>query len=142
MSGNGRLLFLEDEDIVCSLWKHRAGYNSGYRLTTCTEHKGVLLPNFNVSNKEYDYLSDAKDITNNIRMFVADSDQSSGYPSDTLAANVSKDTTMRELLSVEGLEKEEFKLNNINLMFGKVNHIDYVSRMMKFPTLRELCKGR
>ena len=102
----------------------------------------VLLPNFNVSNKEYDYLSDAKDITNNIRMFVADSDQSSGYPSDTLAANVSKDTTMRELLSVEGLEKEEFKLNNINLMFGKVNHIDYVSRMMKFPTLRELCKGR
>ena len=49
---------------------------------------------------------------------------------------------MRELLSVEGIEKEEFKLNNINLMFGKVNHIDYVSRMMKFPTLRELCKGR
>ena len=68
--------------------------------------------------------------------------QASGYPSNTLAANVSKDTTMRELLSVEGIEKEEFKLNNINLMFGKVNHIDYVSRMMKFPTLRELCKGR
>ena len=66
--------FTEDEDIVCSLWKHRAGYNSGYRLTTCTEHKGVLLPNFNVSNKEYDYLSDAKDITNNIRTMVCDAD--------------------------------------------------------------------
>ena len=55
-----------------------------------------------MSNKEYDYLSDAKHITNNIRMFVADSDQSSGYPSATLAANVSKDTTMRELLTKLG----------------------------------------
>lgn len=65
---------IEDDDIVCSLWKHRAGYYSGHRLTTYAEHKGVLLPNFNVSNKEYDYLSDGKQFTNNIRTMVSDAD--------------------------------------------------------------------
>ena len=60
------------------------------------------------------------------------------YPSDTLAANVSKDTTMREIVTIEGIDKDDFKLNNINLIFGKVNHVDYVTSMMNFPTLQTL----
>ena len=64
--------------------------------------------------------------------------QASGYPSDTLTANVSKDTTMREVISIGDFDKEMFKLHGINLMFGKVNHVDYVTSMMNFPTLQTL----
>ena len=64
--------------------------------------------------------------------------QVSGYPSDGQAANVSLDTTTKEVLEVIGIEKEEAKLQNIDIMFGSVNAIEYCTTMMKFPTLEEL----
>jgi len=64
--------------------------------------------------------------------------QVSGYPSDTQAANVSKDTTTRELLSVEGIDKDTFKNNNIDLLFGVTNNVTYCEEMMNFPSLVDL----
>lgn len=83
-------------------------------------------------------------MTTNIRGHVADLDAVSSYPSDILAANVSKDTTSRELLSIEGLTKDEFILENINLFFGCVNSVDYCVNMLDYPSLPELlerCKS-
>ena len=60
------------------------------------------------------------------------------YPTDTLAAKVSKDTIMREIVTIGDIDKDDFKLNNINLIFGKVNHVDYVTSMMNSPTLQTL----
>ena len=62
----------------------------------------------------------------------------SSYPSDTMAANVSKDTTRKELIEIAGVEKETFKKQNINLFFGEVNTIEYVTTMYNAPTLFEL----
>lgn len=76
----------------------------------------------------------------NIRMHDYDSDQVSGYPSDGLAANISKDTTLRELLGVEGMTIEEFRLNNIDLFFGNVNSLVYGEEMLKFPDMYKLDK--
>lgn len=64
----------------------------------------------------------------------------SSYPSDILAANVSKDTTNRELLDVEGIDRLDFMRQNINLFFGKVNHVEYCSAMLNFPSLSSLSK--
>ena len=65
----------------------------------------------------------------------------SSYPSNIAAANVSKDTTHRELLAVEGKEKNFFKIENINLMFGPINVIQYCVNMFDMPTLEELEKN-
>jgi len=59
----------------------------------------------------------------------------SGYPSDGEAANVSKETTKKELLSVEGVEKEDFMLQNINIIMGSVNALEYGETMYKLPSL-------
>lgn len=53
-------------------------------------------------------------------------------------ANVSKDTTRRELMDVEGIEKEDFKRQNINLFFGNVNAVEYCVNMFNFPSLNKL----
>lgn len=103
----------------------------------------VLLSNYYVGAEDGEYIEEDANaridrIANNIRGFVYDADQSSGYPSDTLTANVSKDTTMREIVTIGDIDKDDFKLNNINLIFGKVNHVDYVTSMMNFPTLQTL----
>lgn len=62
----------------------------------------------------------------------------SSYPSDTMAANVSKDTTVKELISIDGVDKEVFRLQNINLFFGNVNSVEYATTMYNLPTLVEL----
>ena len=55
-----------------------------------------------------------------------------------MAANVSKDTTKNEVIEIGNLPKELFKLQNINLMFGSVNNIEYCCEMFNFPQLEEL----
>lgn len=68
-------------------------------------------------------------------------EQVSGYPNDTLSINLSKDTCLRELLDIEGIKEEDYKLQNINTVFGKVNSIEYCVCMFNFPTLKELSKN-
>lgn len=62
----------------------------------------------------------------------------SGYPSNTVAANISKDTTARELLSIEGIDKEIFMEENMNCLYGKVNAVTYCINMLNFPSFEEL----
>lgn len=76
-----------------------------------------------------------------IKRYVFDADCISSYPSDILAANVSKDTTARELLDVEGVHPEVSKLSNINILFGKVNQVKYMSDMCNYPSLETLEKN-
>ena len=73
-----------------------------------------------------------------IRGHVYDSDQVSGYPNDTIAANVSGDTTSRELLSIEGIDKELFKTENLNCIYGNINAVQYCTTMFRFPELKTL----
>lgn len=62
----------------------------------------------------------------------------SAYPSAINAANISRETTSKEIISIEGMEKEDFMLQNINTMFGRVNSIEYCCNMMNFPTFEEI----
>lgn len=76
-----------------------------------------------------------------IKRYVFDADAVSAYPSSIFAANVSKDTTSREILSVEGASEDTMRLSNINFMFGKVNQVTYMSDMCNYPTLETLEKN-
>lgn len=73
----------------------------------------------------------------NIRAYNADSDAISSYPSDMSACNVSKETTVREIITIEGIPEDIFRLQNINLLSGHVNALEYCINMMHFPTLDE-----
>ena len=74
----------------------------------------------------------------NIRLFVCDCDQFSGYPSNLEEANVSKYTTKAEISSIGDIPEEVFKKENINIMFGVVNQMQYCQNMMNFPSLEKL----
>jgi len=71
----------------------------------------------------------------NIKSHVMDLDQSSGYPSNGMAANVSKDTTHREIINISGIPKNVFMMQNINLMFGRTNALEYCQYMFNLPSL-------
>ena len=96
------------------------------------------MPSYRVKPTGLKLISESPSINTLIRAAVADADQVSGYPSNGMLANVSKDTTLRELLTVDGVDKEEFKKQNINLFFGPVNQIEYCTTMYNFPTVYEI----
>ena len=91
-------------------------------------------------NSEYGrkcILEDEK-IETNIRECVSDSDQTAGYPSNTSAANVSKETTTREVVDIIGVPSEVFRIENINLTMGPVSQLQYCQTMLNFPTLKQI----
>lgn len=74
----------------------------------------------------------------NVRGYVYDSDAVSSYPSNTQACNVSKETTKREIINIEGVQELTFKHQNINIMSGGVNAIEYCNEMFGLPDMKEI----
>lgn len=81
---------------------------------------------------------DGYPIPTNLRPCTEDADQTSGYPSDTIVMGLSKENCVRELISIEGLDKMTFKEQNLNLMGGRVSFIWYAQTMFKAPRHKEL----
>ena len=65
-------------------------------------------------------------------------EQLSGYPQDGIAANVSKETTSKEILEIGSIDKELFKTENMNILYGPVNAVSYCINMFNFPELDQL----
>ncbi len=78
------------------------------------------------------------DIQTLIRAFVYDSDVVSSYPTCTLVANVSKITTRKELSNIVGIPELTFRMQNLNLVFGQTNHLEYCQSMFGMPTFQQL----
>ena len=98
----------------------------------------VLLPSYRVKENGLTVVTESPLVRVNTRAHVFDSDCVSSYPSDTVAGNVSRETTTREVLAIKGIDKDTFMLQNINLFFGEVNSVQYCSTMYNFPKLTEL----
>lgn len=83
-------------------------------------------------------IKESPEIITNARAYVLDSDAVGAYPSSTRTCNVSKETTFREIIDVIGVPEETFRFQNINLLSGHTNAVEYCTTMFKFPTLTEL----
>lgn len=84
------------------------------------------------------FIQEDPTIKTGIRAFVYDSDAVSSYPSDTSVGNVSKSTTKRELIRIEGIDEDIFRMNNLNLVLGQTNAIEYAVEMFGMPKPEEL----
>jgi len=82
--------------------------------------------------------SDLPNLKTNIRAMVYDSDVTSAYPNAGRAANVSKETTYRELIRIDDVEEDVFRMQNLGLIVGPVNMIEYCSVMFNLPNPFEL----
>ncbi len=80
------------------------------------------------------------DTRTSIRTHIFDLDSISAYPSVGVAANISKQTTMKEIKKIEGMSKEEFMYDNMNLSCGNINSVEYCCNMFNFPTLEDIDK--
>ena len=98
----------------------------------------ITLPAHLMCDNGLRCIEEDPNIRTNIRAYNADSDAVSSYPSDISACNVSKETTVREVINIEGLSEHQFRLQNINLLSGPVNAVEYCTTMFNFPTPEEV----
>jgi len=101
----------------------------------------AILPSYNVKDNGVKNIKGAPTLATNIRGHNRDADQEAGYPSNEEAGNVSKATTEREVIDIAGIDKDIFKLQNINSLFGTVNSLEYCTTMYNFPNLLTLKKN-
>lgn len=69
---------------------------------------------------------------------VADLDVSAAYPNGGAAYNMSKETCSKEIISIDGVPEEVFRLQNMGLTAGHVNAVEWCTHMLNFPEIEEL----
>lgn len=67
-----------------------------------------------------------------------DSDAVSSYPSCTQVGNVSKVTTRKEVIKIGDFPDDLFKRQNLGLVFGETNAIEYTVKLFGAPTLMQI----
>lgn len=100
----------------------------------------VTLAAHNVVENGLQIILEDPNLRTSLRGYVFDSDASAAYPSAITSLNVSKETTKRELISIGSFEKYEFTMQNINLLSGHVNALEYCTTMFKFPNPPDILK--
>ena len=85
------------------------------------------------------YLEKGKFYTK-IRTHCADSDISAAYPSNGVALNISRETTSKELLSIQGVPTLTSKIQGMNLSGGHANAVEFMHHLINLPDLFELNK--
>lgn len=77
-------------------------------------------------------------LTSRIASHVYDSDVKSSYPSNQLALNMSRDTTLVEVCGIDGLTLEEHRLICINLTNVPANAVSIAETVLRMPCIDEL----
>lgn len=97
-----------------------------------------LLPQSLLVNDGLEIFEDAPHLKTNMRGLVSDMDSVSSYPSATNAANVSKETTVNEIISMEGVNEEVFRQQNLGICLGDANLLEYFNVMFDMPSLESV----
>lgn len=78
------------------------------------------------------------ELRTHLRAFVYDSDSVSSYPSCVSVGNVSKTTTKREIIKINGIDESVFRMQNLNAVIGQANAIEYSYTMFRMPKPKDL----
>lgn len=98
----------------------------------------VTLPAHLMPLKKSRYYEETNCAYTKIRTHCADLDISAAYPSNGVALNISKETTVKELLSIKGVDITTRKHQGMNLSGGHTNAVEFMSKMFKAPTIFEM----
>lgn len=94
-----------------------------------------LLPQNLLLAEGLQCLEDYPNVVTNIRGTVWDVDATAAYPTCTMVGNVSKETCVNELISIDGLDEEVFREQNLSMCLGGVNSLEYFTVMFGMPAI-------
>lgn len=98
----------------------------------------VALPAELVLDNGLRIIEENPNMVTNIRIGQSDLDVSAAYPTNQIVANISKETTRKELLDVQGVEETPKRMCTIGFSAGHVNALSFCTTMLNMPTLDAL----
>ena len=97
-----------------------------------------MLPQNLLLNEGLKIFHDFPNVRSNFRGTVFDVDATAAYPTCTAVANVSKETCVNEVISIDGISEESFREQNLSVCLGGVNSLDYFHVMYSLPSIDEV----
>lgn len=101
----------------------------------------VTLPAHLVVDNGLQVIEEAPDMRTNIRGHVGDLDVSASYPNGGCVFNISKETTSKELLRINGVTEEMRRMQGVNLSAGHTNAVEFCTGMYGLPSMETLLKS-
>jgi len=98
----------------------------------------ITLPAHLVHDNGLQVIKHAPWLRTNFRGHTGDLDVSASYPTNEEVANISKETTHRELCSIDGVSLYERKMAGINLSGGQTNAVEVAVTLFGLPDLDQL----
>lgn len=98
----------------------------------------VMLDPHPVIDNGLNIIEEYPDINTNIRTHNADLDVSASYPNGEIVFNIGKETTHRELISIDNVSAQDRLMQGINLSGGKMNAVEISTELFGMPTLNEM----
>lgn len=89
------------------------------------DHELQVMLRFLISDQEGRYLLDVK----------------SSYPHGEIALNTCKETTEREIVEIQGIPEEVFRMENMGFSAGHTNAMQWCNKMLGFPSHFEMLKA-
>ena len=97
-----------------------------------------MLPAHLVADNGLKVIEEFPEMRTNIRRAVGDLDVSASYPNGECVFNVSKETTVKEIISIDGVDEYTQRMMGINLSAGHTNAVEICCNLFKMPTLIDL----
>ena len=98
----------------------------------------VTLPSFLVAENGLACVEEIPNEPTMIFIHVADLDVEGTYPNEGILLNISRETTMMELVDIEGLSERERRAIGVNISGGAVNAVEICQILCKSPSMDEL----
>lgn len=94
-----------------------------------------MLPSHLVADNGLCIIEENPQLRTNCRIHVGDLDVSASYPEGEAAFNISKETTSKEIVELEGVDEHTRRMATINLSAGFVNAVEIAVNLYTLPSL-------
>lgn len=98
----------------------------------------VMLPAHLVADNGIRVIEEYPDLRTNIRRDVGDLDVAASYPNGGAVFNISRETTAKEIVKIEGVDEFTQRMQGINLSAGHVNAVEVCCGLLGMPPLAAL----
>lgn len=98
----------------------------------------VTLPAELIQDNGLQVILEDPSLRTNIRTHTGDLDVSASYPNGECTLNISKETTRKEIISVEGVDDEVMRMQGINLSGSQTNAAEFCQTVFNCPHFFDL----
>lgn len=98
----------------------------------------ITLPSERIVDNGLQCILEDPTARTNIRIGLSDLDVAASYPNNQSCLNIAKDTTVKEIIRIQGIDEQTKRYSGYNLSAGHTNAVDFCTIILGCPELREL----